>query len=57
MINECPCRFCEKRSSSCHGSCEEYLDWADENAKIRKRKNESARINILAYNEKRRKKR
>lgn len=57
MIKECPCRYCEKRDSLCHGSCEEYLDWADENAKIRKRKNESARINVLAYNEKRRKKR
>lgn len=26
-MNECPCKDCTRRSSRCHGKCEEYAEW------------------------------
>lgn len=31
----CPCRDCNNRSATCHGTCEKYKEWSVENEKTR----------------------
>lgn len=32
---ECPCKNCKEREVGCHGYCELYKNWSDENHRIR----------------------
>lgn len=31
---ECPCNGCEGRSPTCHGKCEDYLEWSKDQRKM-----------------------
>ena len=33
-----PCKGCEKREPGCHGKCEDYISWSDQNYKEKKAK-------------------
>ena len=59
MVTVCPCKDCERRTPDCHGKCNDYLEWASENSKIREVKNEKKRVDFLSKHDKpvRRKKR
>ncbi len=46
---KCPCRDCEKRKVGCHGTCPEYKEWAEENDRLRKQRQEIERNNNLFY--------
>lgn len=34
-MNASPCKDCCNRSIGCHGNCKLYIDWTDENNKIK----------------------
>lgn len=31
----CPCKDCQKRHEKCHGSCEKYKTWSEEQKKLK----------------------
>lgn len=31
----CPCKGCQKRHETCHGSCEQYKNWDAEQKKLK----------------------
>lgn len=42
MQKSCPCKGCETRSASCHGSCEAYKNWKSERDKVKAAQTEQA---------------
>lgn len=49
----CPCKDCQKRHETCHGSCEQYKNWDTEQ---KKRKEELWKERKLEYEPEGRKK-
>ena len=48
-MQECPCRYCEERSPTCHGKCIKYKTWKKENEALNKKINQvrtSERITV-----------
>ena len=44
-----PCKGCDNRHLGCHGECEEYKTFTDENEKQRKLKTSNINFTYMAY--------
>ena len=53
-MNECPCRYCDKRHATCHSECEDYKSWSSENEEIRKMVNKKKYEAFLDSNNRKR---
>lgn len=50
MLRENPCRYCvDKRTATCHSTCEEYIEWRDELDEINAVIREYVMIDMCAY--------
>ncbi len=47
-MEQLKCRDCKERHVGCHGECEHYLAWREENEKLKKRMHEQAWYERLA---------
>ena len=45
---ECPCRYCNKRTPDCHGKCEEYKEWDQNNKFINEKVRQTKRMLYLS---------
>ena len=45
---ECPCRACSDRTIGCHGKCEKYIQWSQEQEKLREIRNKKVNQERLA---------
>lgn len=45
---ECPCRTCNDRTIGCHGNCEKYVQWSQEQEKLREIRNKKVNQERLA---------
>ena len=50
-MSECPCRYCDKRHATCHGTCEDYKEWSKRNENNRKMVYEKTRLSFLSRDE------
>lgn len=41
MLRECPCKDCKKRHINCHGECQDYKDWSEENESFRNKRHKT----------------
>ena len=53
----CPCRYCKKRTMSCHSNCADYIDWKKEYEQTKadyvKERNRIQDVNCVLYNKQR----
>lgn len=43
----CPCRDCNNRSATCHGTCKAYKEWSIKDKKIKREKFITNSINYM----------
>ena len=48
FVNCPPCKDCTERNAECHGKCEKYRLWAEENARLRNKRNMMKRTAYLS---------
>lgn len=44
LTRQTPCRYCCDRAVGCHGVCKDYIEWSNQQAKLRESIYEQKRI-------------